>query len=135
MKSRIALLWLMIAGQLAACSAVSPDVKRRDMQARYLAYAGAPIDSFTYLGRYDNWTALNPSQLVIWTNITDAYLLTSQPPCTGLQFANRIGVSSTAGTVNRGLDSVLFAHQRCPITEIRPVDYKRMLADRRAAAH
>ena len=62
--------------------------------------------------------------------MSDDYLLTLQQPCSGLQFTNRIGVSSTTGTVNRGLDSVLFEHRRCAITEIRPVDYKRMLAER-----
>jgi hypothetical protein len=52
-----------------------------------------------------------------------------------LQFTSRIGVSNTSGTVDRGLDSVLVDRQRCQITEIRPVDYRRMSADRRNAAH
>jgi Family of unknown function (DUF6491) len=134
MKARI-VGCLLIAALLAACSGVPQRAKDRDLQARYLSYAGAPIDSFTYLGQFDNWSALNQSQLVVWTNITDAYLLTVQQPCSGLQFANRIAVSSTAGTVNRGLDSVLFERERCAIAEIRPIDYKRISADRRAGAH
>jgi hypothetical protein len=48
------------------------------------------------------------------------------------QFANRIGISSTTGTVYSRLDSVIAGHWRCPIAEIRKVDYQRMGADMRA---
>jgi hypothetical protein len=102
---------------------------------RYLAYAGAPIDRFTYLGRFDSWRALSQSELVIWTSLNVAYLLTVAQPCIGLQFTSRIGISSTTGSVERGLDSVLVDRQRCQITEIRPVDYRRMSAERRNATH
>ncbi len=54
------------------------------------------------------------------------------PPSENLQFANRIGISSTTGTVYSRLDSVIAGHWRCPIAEIRKIDYQRMKADRRA---
>jgi hypothetical protein len=71
----------------------------------------------------------------VWTRVNDVYLLSVQQPCSGLRFANPVGVSSSLGTLNSGIDAVLFESQRCPIEEIRPVDYKKMLAERRSAAH
>jgi len=67
--------------------------------------------------------------LVVWTNLNDAYL--PREPCINLQFTNRIGLSSTAGTVSNRLDSVLLDRDRCQISEIRPADYKRMRSDLR----
>jgi hypothetical protein len=113
---------------LSACSGIA---RRQDGQSqldRYLQYAGSPIDHFTYLGRYDSWTALSHNQLVVWTSMNDAYLLTVAGICTGLQFTQRIGVSSTGGSVSR-LETVSFDHQSCPISEIRPVDYRKMRRD------
>ena len=129
-------LWVACALMLVACSSVSQRaVKDQEERDRYVSYAGAPIEQFTYLGRFDSWNALSRSELVVFTTINDAYLLKVWQPCIGLPFATRIGVTSTSGTVNRGLDSVLVDGQRCPIEEIRPVDYRRMLAERRNAAH
>jgi Family of unknown function (DUF6491) len=130
--------WLALAGAvlLAACSSVSQrTLKDQAERDRYVSYAGAPIDHFTYLGRFDSWHALSRNELVVFTTINDAYLLKVWQPCIGLPFATRIGVTSTFGTVNRGLDSVLVDDQQCPVDEIRPVDYRKMLADRRNAVH
>jgi hypothetical protein len=129
-------LWLAISLTLVSCASVAQRaVKDQEERDRYVRYAGAPIEQFTYLGRFDSWNALSRSELVVFTTINDAYLLKVWQPCIGLPFVNRVGVTSTSGTVNRGLDSVLVDGQRCPIEEIRPVDYRRMLADRRNAAH
>jgi hypothetical protein len=129
-------LWLAISLTLVACSSVSQRaVKDQEERDRYVSYARAPIEQFTYLGRFDSWNALSRSELVVFTTINDAYLLKVWQPCIGLPFATRVGVTSTSGTVNRGLDSVLVDGQRCPIEEIRPLDYRRMLTDRRNAAH
>lgn len=116
---------------LAACSTIPQRAKEEATQQQYLQYAGAPIDHFTYLGRYDNWTALNDTRLVVWTNANDAYLLTVREPCINLSFTNHVGLSSTAGTVSNHLDSVIVDRDQCQITEIRPVDYRRMRADAR----
>jgi hypothetical protein len=113
---------------VSACSGIA---RRQDGQSqldRYLQYAGAPVDHFTYLGRYDSWQALSRNQLVVWTSMNDAYLLTVADICPDLQFTQRIGVSSTGGSVSR-LEAVSFDHQRCPISEIRPVDYRKMRRD------
>jgi hypothetical protein len=127
---------LCAAGVLAACS--SSAIPRHDSLAqtreRYAAYAGPPIDRFTWLGRFDSWESLGQNQLVIFTTPSDAYLLSVTPPCTDLPFAQRVGLTSTAGTVNARLDSVKVGQWRCPIAEIRKIDYARMRADLRAEA-
>jgi hypothetical protein len=128
--------WIASALMLVACSSVSQRaVKDQEERDRYVSYAGAPIDHFNYLGPFDSWHALSRSELVVFTTINNAYVLKVWQPCIGLPFATRVGLTSTSGTVNRGLDSVLVDDQRCPIEEIRPVDYRRMMADRRNAAH
>ena len=115
----------------AACSGIPQRARDEQQQQQYLQYAGAPIDHFTYLSHYDSWRSLSRTQLVVWTTMNDAYLLTVREPCINLQFTQRIGLSSTAGTVTNLLDFVLVDHDRCQITEIRPVDYKKMRADLR----
>jgi hypothetical protein len=116
---------------LQACSGIPQRVTDQQLQQQYLQYAGAPIDHFTYLGPYDSWSSLSDTQVVVWTNLNDAYLLRVREPCINLHFTQRIGLSSTAGTVSNGLDSVLVDRERCQITEIRPVNYKQMRADLR----
>jgi phospholipid/cholesterol/gamma-HCH transport system substrate-binding protein len=87
---------------------------------------------------------LESSQQVVKTTPSDAYLLKVWRPC-DLRFAfdgrgeETIGVSSTGGTVSAGLDSVIerspaVGRVVCPISEIRKVDYRRMLADERRQA-
>jgi hypothetical protein len=114
-----------------ACSGIPQRASDQQLREQYLQYAQPPIDHFTYLSRYDSWRALSRTQLVVWTTMNDAYLLTVREPCINLQFTQRIGLSSTAGTVSNGLDVVLVDHDRCQITEIRPIDYKKMRADMR----
>ena len=121
---------------LVACASGIP-LHESDQQVRdrYSAYAGEPIDHFTWLGRYDGWEPIGRYELVVFTGVSDAYLLKVTPPCENLQFANRIGISSTTGTVYSRLDSVTAGHWRCPIAEIRRIDYQRMRADMRLEAH
>jgi hypothetical protein len=119
---------------LTACSGIPLHERDQQLQQKYLEYAGAPVDHFNYLGHFDSWRALSDTQLVVWTTINQAYLLSVAQPCINLQFAQRIGVSATVGTVNRGLDYVLVERQRGQIAAIRPVDYKKMMADRRKPA-
>jgi hypothetical protein len=125
--------WLLSAtALLAACSGI-PLKQRQDAQrARYEAYAGPPIEQFTWLGRYDSWQSIGTNELVVWTTPFQAYLIKVAPPCDNLEFANRIGLTSTANTVSARFDFVKVGRQwRCPIQEIRPVDYQRMREDLR----
>src|SRR5215469_2355458 len=126
---------------LASCAS-STHQSDRERRAQYAAYAGPPIQQFTWLGRFDSWEPLGQTELVVFTTPSDAYLLKVWPPC-DLRFAfngrgsETIGVTSTGGTVSAGLDSVIERSTAvggrtvCPISEIRKIDYRRMLADER----
>ena len=109
--------------------------------ARYLAYAGPPIPYFTWLGRFYSWEPLGKDTLVVFTVPDEAYLLKVWPPCDLRFVVNAIGITSTARTVYARSDSITTNSEgtgpgrwRCPIDEIRRIDYKRMRADARAQA-
>lgn len=122
---------LTVVSMLAACSGIPR--RERDEQAleRYMQYAGEPISSFSILGGVDNWRSVGDDKLVVWTSISQAYLLTVQPPCNGLSFATRIALTSTGSTVSKGFDSVRFQREKCRVGEIRPIDYRRLQQDAR----
>jgi len=127
--------WLLLSALavVTACSGMRHRESDKVTLQRYNDYAGAPVESFSYLGRFDSWRALGRDKLVVWTGMNSAYLLTVQTPCPDLQFAQHIGLTSTAGSVSSGFDSVQVGrHERCRITEIRPVNYKDLRAAERA---
>jgi hypothetical protein len=97
---------------------------------KYEPYVGEPVNSFTAL-RQDSWQPISRTQLVLWTSINDAYLLTVDNTCPELQFAQTVGVTSTTSSIST-LDSVLVRGHRCPIRQIQPIDIRRMKADRNA---
>ena len=124
--------WLLVAAALlASCSGIP--LKQRDAaeRARFEAYAGKPVDHFTWLTRYEGWEPISRNQLVVWTDINQAYLITVFSPCTDLMFARRIGLTSTADTVYAHFDTVRVDGWRCIIDTIRPVDYRKMQHDLR----
>jgi hypothetical protein len=123
--ARIGSLFLVLA-TLSACSSIPRAERDRAALERYKDYAGAPVESFTYLGRFTGFQTLSQYQLVVFTGVNDAYLLTLSPPCSGLQFANGIGFTSRSSTISRGFDQVRFDRERCRIAEIRPVNYREM---------
>jgi hypothetical protein len=132
---------------LAGCASGPPPAPTNAelrARARYFTYEGPPISQFTWLGHFYTWEPLGQDQLVVFTTPWDAYFLKVWSNC-DLRFAlnhrgdEDIGVTSTSGTVSSGLDSIIenspaVGHQRCPITEIRKIDYRRMMADQRAQA-
>ena len=95
----------------------------------YAEYAGEPVKSF-YMGHFDGWTPVSKDQLVVWASFNKAYLIRVQGYCPDLQFANAIGVTSTANTVDR-FEKVLVGKDRCLIDEIRPIDTKQLKEDRK----
>jgi hypothetical protein len=135
--SAVLLLALVLCAACAGGIPLHPD--QQQVRDRYAAYAGPPIASFTWLGRYDSWEALGKNELVIFTTPNDAYMLKIWPPCDMRLVINNIALSSTGSTVTAHLDSVITnspatGRWRCPIDEIRRVDYRRMMADLRARA-
>ena len=119
---------MVAAALLAGCA--STLAKLNGPKLDYTEYAGEPVKSF-YLGTgYDGWSAVSKDQFVLWSGINQAYLIKVTGYCPDLQFANTIAVTSTANTVDK-FEKVLVGHDRCFISEIRPVDTKQMKEDRK----
>lgn len=116
----------IVAMAFTGCANKAGDVDTRN--ARYIQAAGAPVESFPWVGGpIERWWDVASDKLVVWTGVDTAYLLTVQGPCLELAVAQGIEVTHTAGVVNRGFDYVEFGrHKRCQIIEIRPVDYKKV---------
>ena len=120
----------------SAAAPTAPTTQERAL-ARYEAYAGPPIDSFTWPGRFDSWEALGKDRLAVYTNVRDAYLLKIASPCDLRFVIYKVGITSTHVTVNKDLDSIVVNSAlaggpwECAILEIRPVDVRRMKADLR----
>lgn len=133
-RSHLRGAWLLVtAALLASCSGIP--LKQRDVaeRARFEAYAGKPVDHFTWLTHYEGWEPISPDQLVIWTDINQAYLITVFHPCTDLMFARRIALRPTADTIYAHFDAIHAEGWSCIINTIQPVDYLRMEHDLRAA--
>ncbi|ANB18107.1 DUF6491 family protein [Dokdonella koreensis] len=122
----------LMAALSGGAQAQSDEILQRNLD-KYLAYAGPPVDSFQFF-KLDQWERVGRYQVVVWTRVSEAYLLTVDPPCRELEWAKAIGVTSSANTVNRRFDSVLASGERCRIEEIRPIDYKRLRKDEMAGA-
>jgi hypothetical protein len=126
-----ALLVLAVPVALAACATAPAERPERQLpaRARYMPYTGPPIESFTWMARFDGWEALSDNELVIFMGADTAYYLKVWAPCgtQGLPFAHVVGLTtSVGGTVISRLDSVRTQGMNCPIDEIRRLDYKRM---------
>ena len=142
-----------LLGLLAACASNSPVAETRGAQgagagtaapataqeralARYSAWAGRPVKSFTWLGRFDSWEPLGKEHLLVYTRPNEAYLLKVSGPCDVRFATGPIGITSTNYTVYAGLDSIVVnsgpgGKWQCPIDEIRPLDVRGMKADLR----
>ena len=95
----------------------------------YADYAGEPVRSF-YMSNFDGWTVVSNNQVVIWSGMNKAYLLTLTGYCPDLQHVNAIAVTSTGNTVDR-FEKVIVGKDRCFIHEIRPLDTRQMKEDRK----
>lgn len=122
------LLSLVLLTVLAGCASVPNAQRRNDRQAAYLAAAGSPVSDFTFSSLY-SWEPLSEKQLVVYTRPTQAWLL-DLFGCPGLLYSNSIGLTSNLNQVSARFDKVLTqrGYIPCTISQIRPVDVKRMRA-------
>ncbi|MEZ5500194.1 MAG: DUF6491 family protein [Steroidobacteraceae bacterium] len=128
MKPTLVILAAAVLG--AGCASGIARVKSGTTYERYQPYLGTPVDQFTAF-RVDHWELAGPYQVVLWTGVNDAHLLTVWDSCNELNFAERIGVTSTGSSITK-FDSVRVRGQRCPIKEIRRIDVKQMKSDQAA---
>jgi hypothetical protein len=133
LRSRICIAMVLgLVALLAACSSIAVKQREHAERARLEAYAGQPIDHFTWSGRYYGWKPVRKEQVLVWTTPDQGYLIKVASPCEDLRVVDYIGLTSSLHTVySRGLDHVKARGSQCPITEIRPVDYGRLQADLR----
>jgi hypothetical protein len=117
---------------VSACAGIPKRTTDTEELERFQQYAGEPVSSINYLGRYDSWRPLGRDNLAIWTGINEAYLLTIAGPCNDLPWANRIAIKSRGPTLSRGDTVIVGRGERCMITELRPIDYRKMKQDDKA---
>jgi hypothetical protein len=124
---------LAAAALLASCAALQHQDAAQ--AARYNAYAGQPVEHFTWLVQHRGWAAITGNQLIAWSDANRPYLVTVVQPCPDLML-NASGITSTQDEVHAHTNFVLAAGRFCGIQTIRPIDYSRMQHDlqRQAAA-
>jgi hypothetical protein len=121
---------LLLTLSVSAC-AQTREVQDRNL-AEYMEYAGEPVDHFRFW-RLTSWELVGPQKLVVWPTLKEAYLLTVDQPCTELEWAKAISLTSSAHTVSARFDYVDVGRERCRIMEIRPIDYAQYRKNRRAS--
>jgi len=131
-KTMKQLVMLVLTAMLFAGCASGPRRNTDQESLSYLDYAGEPIRGFTSF-RLQSWRPLSRNRLVLWAGVNEAYLVTIWDGCPDLQFANAIHVSSTGSQITT-FDHVGVGRDRCPISEIRPINIRQMKADRAADA-
>ena len=125
---------LLVAFTASACA--SGPFHEDARLALYRAHAGAPVRSFSYLGRFDRWESLGDTAVAVWTRPRDGWLLELGTPCLNLDYAVAIGVTSHTGQVTARIDDVLVEQPGrnipCRIEEIRPLDSEAIRAEEQA---
>ncbi|MBN8885828.1 MAG: hypothetical protein J0I77_08920 [Rudaea sp.] len=121
----------LFALALAALATTHVQAQTRETQQRnldrYLQFAGAPVDEFPFWSLYQ-WELVGSDKVVVWSTVKNAYLLSVAQPCTKLQWAKAIGVTSNQRhVVSRAFDFVTASGESCKIEQIRPIDYAAML--------
>jgi hypothetical protein len=127
MKTSLVAILFSVA-LLTGCAATLK--KLSEPKLSYTEYAGEPVKSFYMKNLDGGWSPVSRDQLVVWSGINEAYLIKVAGYCPDLMFAQAIGVTNTAGTVDK-FEKILVGRDKCFIEEIRPIDTKQMKADRK----
>jgi Family of unknown function (DUF6491) len=127
------LLAVLVAAALAAGCASQNGLEKSKGErvlAKYEPFVGEPVNSFTAF-RQHSWQPVSRSQLILWTSINDAYLLSVSNNCPDMMFANAVSVSSTGSSISTH-DFVNVRGDRCRIEKIQPIDVRAWRRDRDA---
>lgn len=124
------LLPMVLAASVAAGCATSGIERTQGerIMSRYEPYVGEPVRSFTAF-RQEGWQPISRNQLILWTSINDAYLLTISNNCPNLMFTNAVSVTTTTSAIST-LDFVNVRGDRCQIQKIQPIDVREWRRDR-----
>ena len=117
---------IALVSLVAAASAFAgPKQIDEERAALYEQFAGEPVPQ---VKNFQMWRheILDDNRLMIWGKPGQTFLLTFREPCTELQWARALGLSSTLGTVKADYDYVSARGQRCYIRTIRPVNERAM---------
>src|ERR1044072_6817611 len=107
---------------LSGCAATLK--KLSEPKLSYTEYAGEPVKSF-YMRNTDNgWSPVSKNQLVVWSGINEAYLIKVFGYCPDLRFADAVGVTNAAGTVDK-FEKVIVGQSAAstPITSPSPQSF------------
>ena len=126
--------WVPVAAALlVSCAGTPPARHDAAERASFMAHAGQPVDRFMWLTSYRRSTAISSDQVVVWTGLNEAYLVTVFHPCANLWFAHGIGFTHTGDNVYAHVNSVKADGWTCAIKTIQPVDYRRVQQDQQAS--
>jgi hypothetical protein len=125
------LVGVLLMVSLVACAGPGPRQRQAAALERHMMFAGEPVESF-YLRLMQEWQPLGETHVVVYTALNEAWLLALDQPCSGLDFAQAIQLTSTGSRVFNRFDSVRFDQQFCRIQEIRPIDVRAMKEARRS---
>ena len=120
---------LLCAGSASAQTRSSQD----EALQGYLARAGAAVERFPYYA-LQKWELVGPTRVVVWTRVSEAWLLSVDEPCSELEHTSSIALTSSARQVRRRFDEVIVGkdRQRCSIIEIRPIRVESGAAEKAA---
>ena len=113
---------VVVALVLSSPATAQTRASQSDALQGYLSRAGAAVDHFPYYA-LQKWELVGPTRVVVWTRVSEAWLLTVDEPCSELEHTSSIALTSSARQVRRRFDEVIVGKdgQRCTITEIRPI--------------
>ena len=114
MKKTISLL--LIAATLAI---LTPAIADAHQQVATKRSDSIWLGSFG--GRLHNWSAVSRTELILWASPGRPYLVTIWRPASSLRHARTIGVTSTAGRINK-FDKVIVNGWSVPIRSIVAID-------------
>ena len=125
--------WFAVVSLIAACTSCATlqdrPPKPADVQrlAEVRSIAGPPVDSF-WFERMSSFEPIGLSDMLVFTNPRNAWLLHLDGPCRNLDFDPFLLLTSHDRRVSVLLDSVRVRYNPipCQIREIRPVDAARL---------